>query len=238
MEDHKQPNEEVLKKPVYKQWWFWVLIAVVVIGVIGSLNGGNQSLPDYDPVQSLPPQQTADEGAAPTAAPAATAAPTPEVNAGPGGEDLPADYRNALQKAKIYSDTLHMSKQGIYDQLVSEYGEKFPVDAAQYAIDHLDVDYKANALEKAKTYSETLHMSKQGIYDQLISEYGEKFTPEEAQYAIDNLNADYKANALEKARTYQSSLSMSKQAIYDQLVSEYGEKFTPEEAQYAIDNLE
>ena len=80
-----------------------------------------------------------------------------------------------------------MSKQGIYDQLISEYGEKFPEDAAQYAIGNLNVDYKANALEKAKSYQETLNMSKQAIYDQLISEYGEKFTPEEAQYAIDNL---------------------------------------------------
>lgn len=82
---------------------------------------------------------------------------------------------------------MHMSKQGIYDQLTSEYGEQFPADAAQYAIDNLDADYKANALEKAKSYQNTMNMSKNAIYDQLISEYGEKFTAEEAQYAIDNL---------------------------------------------------
>ena len=97
------------------------------------------------------------------------------------------EYQNALKKAESYAEIMHMSKQGIYDQLISEYGEKFPEDAAQYAIDNLNVDYKANALEKAKSYQETLNMSKQAIYDQLISEYGEKFTPEEAQYAIDNL---------------------------------------------------
>ena len=82
---------------------------------------------------------------------------------------------------------MHMSKQGIYDQLVSEYGGQFPAEAAQYAIDNIDADWNANALEKAKEYQETMAMSKDAIYDQLISEYGEKFTPEEAQYAIDNL---------------------------------------------------
>ena len=82
---------------------------------------------------------------------------------------------------------MSMSKAAIYDQLVSEYGEQFTEEAAQYAIDNLKTDYKRNALEKAKTYQKTMHMSKNAIYDQLISEYGESFTKEEAQYAIDNL---------------------------------------------------
>ncbi len=102
--------------------------------------------------------------------------------------EVPIEYRNALRKAKSYSDTLHMSKQGIYDQLVSEYGENFPPEAAQYAIDNLVADYNANALEKAKSYQDIMAMSTASIYDQLVSEYGEKFTAEEAQYAIDHLN--------------------------------------------------
>ena len=101
--------------------------------------------------------------------------------------DVPTEYKNALKKAETYSKTMHMSKQGIYDQLVSEYGENFPPEAAQYAIDNLEADYKANALEKAKTYYETMNMSKEGVRDQLVSEYGEKFTQEEADYAINNL---------------------------------------------------
>ena len=154
------------------------------------------------------------------------------------GKKPSMEYQNALKKAESYSKLMHMSKQKIYDQLTSEYGEKFPADAAQYAIDNLNVDYKANALEKADSYSKTMHMSKQKIYDQLTSEYGEKFTAEEAQYAVDNLKADYKANALEKAKSYQQTMSMSKDRIYSQLTSEYGENFTAEEAQYAIDHLD
>lgn len=82
---------------------------------------------------------------------------------------------------------MHMSKQGIYDQLTSEYGDKFPAEAAQYAVDNMKADWNENALASAEKYSKTMHMSKQGIYDQLVSEYGEQFTEEEAQYAIDHL---------------------------------------------------
>lgn len=101
---------------------------------------------------------------------------------------VPKEYRNALRSAKTYSDMMHMSKQGIYDQLTSEYGDQFDVEAAQYATDNIKGDYLEAALKSAKNYQETMSMSKDAIYDQLTSEYGEKFTAEEAQYAIDNLD--------------------------------------------------
>lgn len=103
------------------------------------------------------------------------------------GKAPTTEQANALKKAESYSKTMHMSKAGIYDQLVSEYGEQFAAADAQYAVDNLKADYNQNALEKAKSYQESMQMSKSAIYDQLVSEYGEKFTPEEAQYAIDNL---------------------------------------------------
>lgn len=103
------------------------------------------------------------------------------------GKEPTKSQKNALTKAKSYSDNMHMSKAKIYNQLTSEYGEGFSAEDAQYAIDNLVADYKANALAKAKSYQENMHMSKSRIYDQLTSEYGEEFTAEEAQYAIDNL---------------------------------------------------
>lgn len=104
------------------------------------------------------------------------------------GKEPTTEYKNALKKAESYSKTMNMSKQAIYDQLVSEYGEKFPADAAQYAIDNVQADWNANALAKAKSYQTTMSMSKSAIYDQLTSQYGEKFTASEAQYAIDHLD--------------------------------------------------
>lgn len=54
-------------------------------------------------------------------------------------ENLVADYKaNALHKAKSYQDNMAMSTSAIYDQLVSEYGEQFTEEEAQYAIDNLD----------------------------------------------------------------------------------------------------
>lgn len=97
------------------------------------------------------------------------------------------EEQNALLKANSYAKNMHMSKRGIYDQLVSEYGERFSEEAARYAVENMTADWNANALATAKTYQSTMHMSKSAIYDQLVSKYGEQFTPEEAQYAIDNL---------------------------------------------------
>src|SRR5699024_7303202 len=40
--------------------------------------------------------------------------------------DVPADHASALTQAESYSDTMHMSKQAIFDQLTSEYGGQLP----------------------------------------------------------------------------------------------------------------
>ncbi len=104
------------------------------------------------------------------------------------GKEPSVEYKNAFKKAQSYAKIMHMSKQAIYDQLISEYGENFEEDAAQYAIDNIEWDWEANALAQAKNYRNTMNMSKQGIYDQLVSEYGGQFTSEEAQYAIDHLD--------------------------------------------------
>lgn len=102
-------------------------------------------------------------------------------------EDVPKEYQSALKKADAYANGMDMSKAGVYDQLVSEYGEGFSEEAAQYAIDNVEADWNENALQKAILYQDDMAMSPNAIRDQLISEYGEKFTEEEAQYALDNL---------------------------------------------------
>lgn len=103
------------------------------------------------------------------------------------GKEPTMEDKNALAKAESYSSMMHMSKAAIYDQLTLSYGEGFPAESAQYAVDHLVADYKANALEKAKDYQTSMNMSRSAIYEQLTSSYGEKFTAEEAQYAVDHL---------------------------------------------------
>lgn len=99
------------------------------------------------------------------------------------------EYKNALSKGLQYANQLHMSKQAIYEQLTSPYGEGFPADAAQYAVDHMTgVDWNVNALEKAKEYYYKMSMSKNAVYEQLTSDYGEQFTASQARYAVDHLD--------------------------------------------------
>ncbi len=101
------------------------------------------------------------------------------------GKKITTEREAALEKAKDYSEQFHMSKQNIYNQLISQI-EGFSEEEAKYAIDNLITDYKSNALEKAKDYQKNSNMSKNEIYNQLISNV-ENFTVEEAQYAINNL---------------------------------------------------
>lgn len=147
------------------------MIAALVI--IGSISGGNSKT---EPQSAASASTTEDTDSSVT---------TTEKETEP---DIPVEYKSALRKAQTYSDSMHMSKQGIYDQLTSEYGKQFSEEAAQYAVDNVKADWKENALEKAKTYQENMAMSPEAIRDQLTSEYGEKFTQEEADYAIENLN--------------------------------------------------
>lgn len=159
------------KKPLYKRISFWVIVAVLVFFMIPGSD--EEDTTEAESAGSEVEESVDAEEAA-----------EPEEPAEP---EVPREYISALHKAETCSSMMHMSKKGIYEQLTSEYGEQFPAEAAQYAVDNLVADYNLNALEKAKTYRDSMDMSKNAIYDQLISEYGEQFTAEEAQYAVDHL---------------------------------------------------
>lgn len=108
----------------------------------------------------------------PTVTPKPTVKPTakPTATHKPTEDPTPKEYRNALSKAQMYVNLMHMSKARLHDQLTSPYGEGFSEEAAQYALEHVKADWKENALKMAETYSSTMHMSKVRIYDQLTSE--------------------------------------------------------------------
>ncbi len=232
MEDNK------VKKPKKKmKLWKKILIGVVILVVLSAIFGRDKSDENKQANESTAPTQSEQSSVEKDTTTATEEAENVKQEK-PIDDGVPQEYKNALKKAEVYSDTMHMSKLGIFEQLTSEYGEQFPEAAAQYAIDNLDADYNQNALLQAELYSDTMFLSKKGLYEQLKSEFGDKFTEEEAKFAVDNLVTDYNRNALEKAKLYVESMSMSKKAIYDQLISEFGEQFTKEQAQYAVDHLE
>ena len=142
--------------------------------------------PEAAPSEDAPADESAvDEAAVEEEAPAEEA---PAEDAPAPKADVPADHASALTSAETYSDMMHMSKQGIFDQLTSESGDQFTADEAQYAIDNIDADWNKNALESAKLYQDEMAMSPDAIHDQLTSDYGDQFTLEQADYAIANLN--------------------------------------------------
>ena len=100
--------------------------------------------------------------------------------------DSNSEYSAALEKAKSYNSLFHMSKKRMYRQLTSDF-DKFSNDAAQYAVDHLEADYKYNALFNAKNYRKLFNMSKSRLINQLTS-FIDGFTEEEANYAINHLD--------------------------------------------------
>lgn len=76
------------------------------------------------------------------------------------GNTVPAEHKNALRAAKRYLDFSSFSEAKLYDQLTSEYGSQFSPEAAQYAMDQLDVDWNAEALESAESYLDFSSFSK------------------------------------------------------------------------------
>ena len=79
------------------------------------------------------------------------------------------------------------SKQGLYEQLSSSYGEGFTQSEAQYAVDHVNVDWNQEAVQSARNYLDMSPMSRSALIDQLSSSYGEGFTYEQALYAVNKV---------------------------------------------------
>ncbi len=167
------PNNNQNQKQRRVPRWVKIAVPAALVAVVASNTGGDWSGPE--PGTAAPTTSAA-------SAPASTGAAAPTTTAA----SVPAEYRNALEKAKSYSDTMHMSKKGIVKQLTSSF-EGFSAAAAKYAADNVEADWNANALEKARNYQETMNMSPAAVRNQLTSSI-EGFTAAEADYAIANLD--------------------------------------------------
>jgi hypothetical protein len=153
-----------------------VVASILVTAGIGALIDRAED----EPIAAI--SETADEEA-PTASstPADEASPTPTSSADP---DVPADYAAALEDAEVYAVSLGGSKAGTYAGLISTGASP---EAAQYAVDTIDVDWQENAAKKAAQYLDG-GMPLETIHDQLTSEYGEAFTVAEADYAMTQIS--------------------------------------------------
>lgn len=193
--------------------------------------------------ESAEPEETTSE-ATPEATPEETPEPTPEETPDPT-DAFSAEQKNAYRAALNYLDFTGFSKAGLIDQLSSEYGDKYPVEVAEFAVQYLEdndlVDWQAEAVESAQSYLELSGFSRAGLIDQLSSEYGDKYTAEEAAAAVQHLEdsslVDWKEEAVQAAQSYLEYSEFSREGLIDQLTSEYGDKFTAEEAEYAVSQV-
>ncbi|GAA1912641.1 hypothetical protein GCM10009775_01520 [Microbacterium aoyamense] len=94
------------------------------------------------------------------------------------------EQQNALEQAQSYLDYSSFSRQGLIDQMSSEYGSGFPVEVSTWAADTVGADWNAEAVEAAQSYLDYSSFSRQGLYDQLTSQYGSQFTPEQTNHAL------------------------------------------------------
>lgn len=101
--------------------------------------------------------------------PAEEKAPEPEYT---------ASQEQAIASALDYLDFNAFSKSGLVEQL--EFEQFSPKDA-QFAVDHIDVDWNTQAAASAESYLDMSSFSKSGLIDQLVFE---GYTVEQATYGV------------------------------------------------------
>lgn len=128
------------KKPFYKKWWFWVIIAVIGIGALGSAGGSDTA----EPSRPAASQQTA-------AAPEKTDMPVeskPETEPEPEPEPEPVSYApynvtelfdaldgNALKAERTYQDQ-YVELYGYLDNIDSD-GQYISIGAGEENWDYM-----------------------------------------------------------------------------------------------------
>ena len=152
-----------------------LLVPIIALSLVGGL-ASCSALPRGSSVDApivAPTQSTAQPETEPVAE-----APVAEVPA----STLTVSQQAAVRSAESYLRFMGFSRQGLIDQLSSEYGDQFPLEDATVAVDSLNVDWNAQAAKSAQSYLDMMGFSCDGLIDQLSSEYGDKYTVEQATY--------------------------------------------------------
>jgi len=101
------------------------------------------------------------------------------------GSTVTTEYKNALAEANKYLEIFDLSKQRLYEQLISPHGGEYSLKAAQYAVENCGANWRQNSVKSGRGYLEIFNWSKERLFKQLSSEQGEQFTRADAQYAVD-----------------------------------------------------
>jgi hypothetical protein len=97
-------------------------------------------------------------------------------------QQLTGQQANAVRSAKQYLSMSGFSRDGLIEQLSSDFGDGYSIADATSAVDNLNIDWNQEAVRSAKQYLEMQGFSCDGLIEQLSSSAGGKFTVSQATY--------------------------------------------------------
>lgn len=104
-------------------------------------------------------------------------------------QNLTGPQRKAVRSAKSYLSFQAFSRDGLIQQLSSQYGDGYSVSDATAAVNSLSVNWNAQAVKSANQYLEMMGFSCSGLIQQLSSDAGDKYTKSQATYGAQQAGA-------------------------------------------------
>lgn len=112
-------------------------------------------------------------------------------------ESLNENQVQAIQTAKDYLDTMHLSQTELLQMLSVE---NIDSEDAKFALEYLSIDWNQEARKKAKEYCKhKIGFSKEKLKAQLLFDH---FTEEEADFAVSHINVNWIEQAEIVAKEY------------------------------------
>lgn len=168
----------------------WVAIIFVVLIVIGVIFGDDSTenvTTDANVNESSTKQPVATNSSEQAEIETVVADVAQEEAIEPEGLSRP--QKNAVRSAKQYISMTGFSRDGLIEQLSSEYGDGYNVADATIAIDSLNINWNEQAVRSAEQYLDMTGFSCDGLIEQLSSSAGSKYTVDEASYGAQQAGA-------------------------------------------------
>jgi hypothetical protein len=166
------------------KWIAIIFVGLIIIGVIFG-DDSSQTVTTNAEIDQSPSEQLVT-----TADPEQIETPMLNVvqdEAKPEGLSRP--QKNAVRSAEQYINTSGFSRDGLIEQLSSEYGNGYEINDATVAVDTLNIDWNEQAVRSAEQYLDMTGFSCDGLIEQLSSEHGNKYTVSEATYGAQQAGA-------------------------------------------------
>lgn len=222
-----ESKKEVVAKPAYKQWWFWVAIAAAILWIIGISSAFSRPQTDTSPSRPSSSPSSSTPASSPKEEPTITII---DFSTMSRDEAKTWSEENSVKVifATSYSSTIEDG--GFVEQSPAAGTEmkKSGTVKITYSLGKEPTTGEKNAVKEAKSYLDYSAFSRSGLIKQLEFE---GFSTEEATYAVDHVTVDWNEQAAKKAKSYLSFRAFSRSGLISQLEFE---GFTAEEAEYGV----